>query len=293
MQNSYISSNNIKYSECTRNIDNMLSRFESDRTKIVSYLLHDHVKFVNLIWSDKSPLNIDRECLCNMGQRLTDINLDERINGKYVFNQTLSNFYVCSQCKNIGRIVKCSPSSSIPSSPINNPFYIECGNLAGKMLVLTQHHIDNIFIKFDNYPLSNILFPQIRNDIDYMGCDYFTNQIIINWYLYQELQKYKLPHLSLIYTAFICRDNGYYLSEHSDIGNISNLQQYSNLLSTNDESLVNLPINKELNYTPLKVHIVAEIIKQLFVTFQFLNKYNFSYGSINSKSITIASFLPG
>lgn len=290
---SCISINNAEYCEHTRNVDDMLSRFKFDREQIINLLITDYKNLIFILWSEQSPISVDRDCLCNMGQRIYNTNIEDRLNGKIIPNETLSNFYMCSQCRNMSRIIKLSKSS------INNPFYIECGNSAGKMLILTKIHIDNLFIGITHFPSLNLISiikdnplisicePKIKsynssisnNMVDYIGSDSYTNQILITWYLDYELSKLGLPHICRMYTSFICGDDAYCLYENPDIGYICDFKKYPNLLNEQPTSI------------SLKSEIASEIIKQLFVTLHSLNKYDFSHGAPSSKSI-IFSYEP-
>lgn len=289
---SYPPINNLGYCEQTRNVDDMLFRFKLDREKILYLLLTDYTKLISIIWSDNSPISIDRNCLYNMGYRNYN-SLEEHLNGTNIFNDTISSFYMCSQCRNMGRIV------NISSSKINNivysPFYIECGQLAGKVVILTKMSANVVFSEItqiqrsklssiikDNTSIS-ICDPKIidyNSLIDYIGSDPFTNQILITWYLDSELSKVNLPHICKMYTAFICNEDGYCLYENPDIGNIKKFQQLPNLLNMNDEIIIN-----ENKYRPIRSDIASQIIKQLFVTFSYLSKYDFSYGEPNSNCL--------
>lgn len=264
--------NNLNYCNETRNIDNMLYQFKKDRDIVINLLSSNYNLLMSTLWSNNSPINIDKYCLCNMGHRLCSTDIKEKCID--INLDSVSNFYICSQCKNMSRLIKLIPSS------INCPFYIESGVLAGKMMMITKSHIDVLYTDITKYPYLillnaiknnpslSICQPKINNYItpnyitNYIGSDPFTNQVLITWYLDSEFSKYKLPHISKIYTSFICGDNGYCLSEYSDIGSI----------------------NKNI-----KSNVAIEIIKQLFVSLHLLNTYDFSHGEPTSKSIIFSS----
>ena len=58
------------YSDGTRAVDNMLSRFDADR-KIVTTLLKTNPKsLTQILWQANSPISKDENCLFQMGKNL-------------------------------------------------------------------------------------------------------------------------------------------------------------------------------------------------------------------------------
>ena len=70
------------------------------------------------------------------------------------------------------------------------------------------------------------------SDIEYLGTDKFTNNMLINWYLNQELAN---SHLIEMYISFICNRKGYNLFEYLDIGNIGDFQDFPEFLTGTDQ----------------------------------------------------------
>jgi hypothetical protein len=215
----------------TTNVDVMLTKFSIERNEIVSSILNDPKNTLNL-WNN---LSVDSMCLCNLGQ------------------MKLRTHFSCAQCRNLRRLKDFKKG-------LSQPFMIECGKESGTFLVL--HEFGNVVreIKIDdelkslnriaigNNPALAECF--VRRNEEYITLDLFSNEVVQNFLLERLLKE--TPHYIKPYTAFICRDKGYTLTEFNEI----------------------VTLEEALNYaTPM------ELLLQILVILSILAEYSFSHGT--------------
>ena len=287
--------NNNDYCEQTRNLDNMIQKFSEDRKNVVHMLRENPQKLVNSIWTPVSPICMDTDCLFNMGKNLR-LSVEDLLKPSSQLN-TMFNYYVCPQCKNMRRIVDFSVTKK------GEPFYIECGERAGSQLVYTRSPIKNLYITKEKCPLpvqnaltnKNIkelvkcsagtcLLADTMNNMRryfnmyYMGSDQFTNNLLINW----TLMETGSPHIVENLISFICNDEGYSLYEYLELADINSLQAVPDYICCSDRPS---PTAKADDKSPLKKEVVKGIIVQLFSLLHMLRQYEFSHGNPSSKTI--------
>lgn len=112
------------YTEYTRNVDNMIEQFAMDREKVVKLLENDSFDLSERLWSDMSPICKDDTCLFNMGRHIRR-SVDDLLNNISDTTESMINYYVCPQCKNMKRLIDFSKTRN------GEPFYIECGSKVG------------------------------------------------------------------------------------------------------------------------------------------------------------------
>ena len=298
MKKSLIPINNIEYTETTRNVDDMLKRFYFDRLRVVEMMSTNVEHLLNVLWTKSSPVSIDNECLCQMGKTTYYNNIQEQMENNRHPNETLANFYMCSQCKNISRLIKLTPKN------INKPFFIEYGNNSGKNIIILQTYLSKYSSRINPHPQNyfnfilnkRYLFNKCNNflkyptqsyeNIKFISSDQFTNQMLISWYLEDYLNKISLPHICKIYTSFICNNFGYYIYENPDIGRLNNLQKQPHLLLNKPD--INHSYTND-SYFCFRNDVTRNIFIQLFCTLHALMKYDFSHGGPSSRSILFSS----
>ena len=287
----------IEYLKITRNVDDMLDQFKRDRNYVTGLAETDLNKLIVNLWTPSSPICCDTKCLFNMGKTQQIFTLEERIEGNITINESVLNYYTCPQCKNVKRLI------DFKKNKINEPFYIECGNLAGQRLIITETPISKLYIIQENPPKSVaklINNPWIKtlercssgcNDKDvcqiktiynYIGTDPFSNNTLINWILNDRLEKLGIPNVIQMHTAFVCNRIGFSLYEYPDIGRVRHLQEYSDLL---EHSIKPSPTAKADTKVPITKDTVKGIIMQLFGTLHALRTVDFSHGNPCSRSI--------
>jgi len=117
------------------------------------------------------------------------------------------------------------------------------------------------------------------SNIEYLGSDKFTNNMLINWYLNNELN---IPHIINMYISFVCNNKGYNVYEYLDIGNINSFQEFPEFLETSGKPS---PTAKADDKTPISKDVVLSIIVQLFSCLHSLRKYDFSHGNPDTNSL--------
>lgn len=299
------------YCENTRSVSNMLETFDNDRKKVLTLLKNDPNKLISLLWSNNSPICKDDECLFQMGKSLT-LSIEDLLEQKANTCDSLINFYICPQCKNMKRII------DFYKIKAKDPFVIECGDKAGTYLSYDKFDISNLYLILDkklphsvkkvlNHP--NILdlakcssatcpVASLKNGKDliekyskmnYLGSDSFTNSFLINWYLNDELYNTFYGKVSNIVhnnISFICNDKGYTLHEYTDIGIISLFQDFPEYLDNMDNKNGKpSPTSKADDKSPLDKTLVKGIIMQLFAILSYLRKYDFSHGNPSTNSL--------
>jgi len=287
------------YCESTRNIDNMLEQFYKDRNHVLDLLKYDSNSLADTLWTSKSILCKDDSCIFNMGKCLSNY-IEDKINNNSTTDIML-NYYVCPQCKNMKRIVDFSKTK------IGEPFLIECGDLVGKQMIIKEYDVSKLYLIKEDIPRSVNKILMNRSIIDlvkcsfnscdvnamktikkykeakYLGLDKFTNNILINWYLQENLRKQGIDNIKNMYISYICNGEGYSLYEHSEIGYIKDFQKFPNLLSHSGKPS---PTAKADDRHPIKYDVVQGIIVQLFGLLHVLRKYDFSHGEPTTKNIS-------
>lgn len=290
---SHIGNENVSTCE---NIDNMLLRFKKDRDYILNLILDNVNKLIIDLWTPASPICFDDKCLFNMGRTQQIYTLEERIEGKNIINETVLNYYSCPQCRNIRRLV------DLDQNKIGEPFTIECGNLMGEQMVITETPIEKLFILNESIPLtvqkvmkspyfmklqhcsnscsSNVC--EIKKIKNYIGLDPFSNNMLINFFLNKELSKLGIKNVIEMYTSYVCSGKGYSVYEFPNIGRIRHFQEHSELL---EQSGKPSPTAKADDKTLISAQTVRSIIMQLFSVLHVLRKFDFSHGGPSSRSL--------
>ena len=289
------------YSESTRNVDAMMARFKKDREIVISLLETNPNKLTEILWKCNSPISNDDYCLFNMGKNLS-MTVEDLLNKAPTICDSLINFYVCPQCKNMKRLIDFSSSNK------NNltPFMIETGELVGKYLNYDERSV-SLNLKYENQAPCNIkkvfnspfmldlakcsaatcAVPSVEfgkqvlsnyENLEYLSSDGFTNNMLINFYLNRE----GIPGIIENKISFVCNKTGYNLTEYADILSIANLQEYPQFLETCGKPS---PTAKADDKMPIKKEICKSIIYQLFATLHRLRDYDFSLGNASSESL--------
>lgn len=228
--------------EWTRGVDTLLSRYDDDRYEVTNLILQNPNKLVSTIWSSSGPLAIDNECRCQMG------------------SGEIRSPFACAQCKNLRRLI------DFRYGGIEKPFLLQCGNSAGKMLIVSSVNITKPFLRWDEQAAYQAkLFVQQYNslrscgtpDISNLECitgDTFTIRTLILWMLYRILSEQGLSqHIPKLHTSFVCRGVGYSVYDTPTIGPLSSIKN-------------------------LTVCRIRSIITQLIVLLLELSKLNYSNG---------------
>lgn len=251
--------------EWTRGIDTLLCRYKQDREEVTSLIESNPEKLINTIWKSDGPLAIDNQCRCQMG------------------NGEKRSPFACAQCKNLRRLI------DFRLGGVERPFQIECGESAGKNLIVSSTDITTPFLMWDedsarrarNYvqQYHNLTIcgtPNVKN-LKCITGDSLTIRTLIMWMISKRFAEKGLPHIPMLHTAFICSGIGYSLYDMPTIGTISELHKietYHNLDTTSNSMK-----SQHFAYTPLKTDIARTIIVQLLVTLLELSMINFSHGT--------------
>ena len=289
------------YSEYTRSTSDMFKRFDMDREKIVQLLKEDPDKLATSLWKHDSPISKDEECLFHMGRSLA-LSIEDILEKKSTTCDSLINFYVCPQCKNMKRIIEFHGSKRVRA---NEPFMLECGENAGSSLYYQEVPITRLNVVKECTPYSvkrayaNPFLLDIAKcssascaipskeagdqllksylKVNYLGSDLFTNNMLINFYL-SSLN----PHVLKTSISFVCNENGYNINEYLDIGTIQDFQEYHQFLDACGKPS---PTSKPDDKAPISKEVVKSIILQLFACLHDLRKYDFSHGSPSTETI--------
>jgi hypothetical protein len=294
------------YSENTRSIGSMLEQFSKDRNQITQMLRENPNLLVSNLWQTNSPISKDEECFFHMGKNLY-INIDDILLKPTTVCDSLANFYVCPQCKNMRRLIEFSGSKKTNAE---EPFMLECGEKAGSSLYFEEKDITSLYLLKEIQPYSvkrayanpfiaelarcssatcaipsqeagsNLLLKYMETE--YLGSDPFTNNMLINYYLNQELTNLKIPHIIHTDISFVCNNNGYNINEFLDIGNIQNFQEFPEFLESSGKPS---PTSKADDKLPISKDVVKSTIIQLFACLHALRKYDFSHGNPNTETI--------
>ena len=243
--------------EWTRGIDNLLFRYLQDREEVISLMLNDPDQLIRTIWKQNGPLAIDNECRCRMG-----------------VGEKRSPF-ACAQCKNLRRLI------DFRIGGIEKPFKLECGESAGKNLIITSYTTAAPFLAWDDDAARRAkVYVQQYHDLTTCGTpnisgmkcitgDSFTIRTLILWIIHKMFTDKNLPHCPLMHTAFICRGIGYSLYDMPSIGTITELHKMA--------SCHNLDVTTRS--MSLKNGVARTIIIQLLVILLELSQINFSHGT--------------
>lgn len=288
------------YCENTRSIDLMLDQFEKDRKSILKLLKENPKKLVEILWSNNSPVCKDDDCLFQMGKSMS-LSIDDILEKKSSLCDSMFNYYICPQCKNMRRIIDFSKTGPDTS------FILECGEKAGSSLYYNRVNISQLYLVLEKEPKSvkkAYLHPGIielakcssavcplptnKNGLDlldkyskmsYLGSDPFTNNILINWYLQEQIS---IPNISENYISWVCNMKGYNLFGFPDIGLITSFQDFPSLLTNTGKPS---PTAKADDKTPISREVVLGIVVQLFAILHNLRKYDFSHGNPNTQAL--------
>jgi hypothetical protein len=291
------------YCESTRNTDLMLETFKKDRKTLLQLLKENPKKLTEVLWSSNSPICKDENCLFQMGK---DLKLSmEDILGRELRKQTIcdsmSNLYICPQCKNMRRLIDFSKIKA------GEPFLLECGEKAGTSLVYTNKSIGNTYLKYEKEPLAiskayahpqflkliqcssaSCSLPSAKDgayelkkyaEMSYLSSDPFTNNMLINWYLQDEIT---FPNIFTNFISWICNSTGYNLYEYLDISNINSFQEFPSFLTNTGKPS---PTAKADDKSPISLEIVRGIVVQLFAILHTLRKYDFSHGNPSTSAL--------
>ena len=294
------------YSDATREVDCMLRQFGKDRSVVTTLLKKDPKSLMQILWKVNSPISKDEGCLFQMGKNMS-ISIDELLNNPPTISDTLVNFYVCPQCKNMRRLIDFSGSKRTNS---NEPFLLECGEKAGNSLYYEEKSVSALHMVLESPPFSvkraytnpyiaelaqctsatcpipskeagsNLLMKYMETD--YLGTDLFTNNMLINFYLNEELLKQRIPHILHTHISFVCNDKGYNINEFLDIGSIENFQEFPEFLESNGKPS---PTAKADDKQPINFSVVKSIIMQLFSALHVLRGYDFSHGNPSTETV--------
>lgn len=235
---------NYECCEWTRGIDTLLSRYRRDREEVLSLIENNPDKLIEIIWTQDGPVAIDNSCGCQMGKG------------------EIRSPFSCAQCKNLRRLI------DFRFKVIDQPFQIECGQYAGKKLVVSSREVLEQILSWDKRATRRVKcyiqqYKEQCDNIRSMSGDSFTIGSLVNWIIMDYFQtKDLLPHVVNLHTAFICSGVGYSLFDVPSIGTINNL---------------------DMVY--YKAEIVKSIIYQLLVILTELSQVNFSHGNPTGKAL--------
>lgn len=246
------------YCENTRAIDDMLETFKKDREKILELLYKDPKTLEKNLWSQRSPISRDDSCLFRMGES-HKLSVDELLTKRKTTSDSMINFYICPQCKNMRRLIDFRQIKD------GEPFMLECGEKAGKYLVYNQMNIINLH--------------SVLEKEQFLNSDSFTNNMLINWYLQSVT---KTPNISNMYISWICNRKGYNLFDYYEIENANTFQDFPKLLTNTGKPS---PTAKADDKTPISRDVVMGIISQLFALLYEMENYNFSHGNPNTNAL--------
>jgi hypothetical protein len=225
----------------TLGIDKLLKHYENERTAAINSLNNHTV-------SENSLFAVDSNCTWKMG----------RVSGL----GTLRSSYHCAQCKNLSRLVDLS------KFVLNTPVLIKNGREAGRYWNVSASPVNSLFLENDPHA-ENKMSVYIENYKSLTSCgtpdtalncikgDSFTISTLIQWYLHDYFFKKGLPHIPLLYTAFVCDKMGYKVEE----------------------------CHQEFDLNSLTPEIVKGILLQILVIFKELAALNFNHGTPTLESL--------
>ena len=223
----------------TLGASSLLSEYTSDRITVVSAMQTDPDNLISTIWKETGPLAIDTKCQCQMGKF------------------EIRSMYSCAQCKSLRRVVDFE-------SDIYSPFILKCNNSIPPIsMKIERWEIDNPSLSWNSSAAARAqqyinLYPELKqcgsegvtSDLRCIVGDNFTINALITWKLQEYFDSLALPHITPLYTAFICNDSVYTLKRDT---------------------------NKDINFC--SVEVVNSVIGQILVILKELSKVNFSHGS--------------
>lgn len=237
------------FCDINRGIDKLIDKYKHDRDIVTNLIANDPNKLIATVWQHDGPLAIDNECRCRMGEG------DRR------------SSYSCSQCKNLGRVKDFRSDQA--------HFSIGCGNHVGKTLIVSTAEVCKPMLNWDHdaYEKSMAYVNQyqklatcgttISNNIGSISGDQFTIRALLMWMLQKKFMEKGLPHMLNLYTAFICNNKGYSITDRPDFINIDDLDKNGYLT----------------------VSTVRSIIQQLLVSLLELQTVNFSHGNAGAHAL--------
>ena len=286
----------LAYSELTRNIDSTLSLFCRDRNRIIEDLSKDPVDLVKRLWTYESPIGIDRGCMCQMGIPFPKT-IQERVENNSDINNIMRRMYRCAGCNVMRRLY------DIEKKEPGTIFSIECGRYQGKNFVVEsmpitilsldvtsapQRYLDLILREKTNMVKCEPKLPSLKK-ATFMGSDPFTNRLLVTWYVDYILSQKGLSNINRIHTAFVCNNDGYMLSEVPDVGSLNEFSTYTPFSRIIEKPSVESTSYIRTEEGPIVVmtsDTVINILKQLLSTLRILQMCDFSYGGVDSDSLT-------
>lgn len=241
--------------DSNRGVDKLFNNYRKDIDLIYNLMTSNPDKLIEIIWTQDSPLCIDVNCKCDMG------NGDRR------------SAFSCSQCKNISKI------KDLRKSELT--FKIEHGLNCGKKIIVLPHEISNLFMLYDtknyekykSYMLQNCSC-NVNENIRFIRSDPFTNRILLMSAVNNIFKDKRLPHTVNFYTAFICGDKGYSMLEFPTLGSLNDLHTISEY-HTDSENIC----------SPFLCKITKTIIIQLIIALNELSYFNFWHGNPSVESL--------
>jgi hypothetical protein len=236
-----------------------MSRYKKCTENVTELVLKNQQSLISTLWKENSALAIDDNCDCQMGQG------------------DLRTSFSCAQCKTLRRII------DFRYGAIERPFLIECGDMTGKNLVVSKYEVGTPFLIWDEdaskrakvYADSYLnLISCGSSGIKNIKCiagDSFTIRMLITWMISKIFTNKGLPNHFQIYTAFICKNVGYYLYEQPSIGSLYNSEKVNKFIDNSTGSF--------------KVTFLRSIILQLLVIIKELSKINFSHGNPSTEAL--------
>lgn len=239
-------------SQETRNPDDMLTRFAYDRQVILQALMNDPTAFAKKLWTQESPMSIDRSCRFQMGTCPSGV---------------CQAFFQCAPCRSLNRFLNLRRQLLL-----DVPFMLP-GRLVKSPLILTRALVPQALVKI--LPAENGSTGQTgETSPKNLVADEFTHNALINFILESQLP---VPHISSLHTAFICGDYGYLLYDYPTFGGIPELLASNEMIDSRAE---NPPTTSRLIDTAiLKLDVVHQILMQLGAMLKALEAYQFRHGN--------------
>lgn len=198
----------LEYCDETRNIDALLARYSREREKVLNLLADTKDLLIRNLWSLQGPLSFDPRCLKRMGQG------DPQ-------GQWIPISFACTQCHIFHRL------TDYRLGFVDRPFQIECGREAGVTMILRRipsirsslRVVENKYIAEDaalSYRKYAPYFPSHPNPntLVHLEVDSYTSGLLISWLLERYMRERGSSNVQRLYNAFVCSDDGYYLTEH-------------------------------------------------------------------------------
>jgi hypothetical protein len=168
------------------------------------------------------------------------------------------------------------------------PFIIKHGQLAGRKMIVKRIRVGSPRLRVSSASTQHLhQYAQQYDtdsdvsDVTVINGDVFTMSVIVQMAVSRYMAENDLPHVQPLYTAFICRDDGYKLTEVSDMTSLEELHQHSYY----HEAQFDMTTSKHSAYGPLKVEVVKTIIQQLLVILLELSEVNFAQQHLSLNNI--------